>query len=110
MRGGPLSAGGTARDAPSRDAPDRLFTGHDYQPDGRAPLWESSVAEQKAENTHISRCKTEDEFVAVREARDKTLPMPKLILHALQVNINAGRLPPPETNGTSYLKIPLNRL
>jgi glyoxylase-like metal-dependent hydrolase (beta-lactamase superfamily II) len=86
----------------------RLFTGHDYQPGGRAVLWESSVAEQKAGNIHISRCPTEAEFVAVREARDRTLPLPKLILHALQININGGCLPQPETNGMRYLKLPLN--
>src|SRR5690606_2046424 len=74
----------------------RLFVGHDYQPDGREPLWETTVAEQKAKNTHISKCSSEAEFVAMREARDRTLPMPKLILHALQVNINGGRLPEPE--------------
>lgn len=88
----------------------RLFTGHDYQPGGREPLWESTVAEQKATNSHISKCATEAEFVAVREARDTTLPMPKLILHALQVNIRGGRLPEPEANGTAYLKIPLGAL
>lgn len=88
----------------------RLFTGHDYQPGGREPLWESSVAEQKAKNTHISKYKTEDEYVAVREARDKTLPMPKLILHSLQINTNGGRLPTPESNGQRYLKIPLDVL
>lgn len=88
----------------------RLFTGHDYQPGGRQPQWESTVAEQKARNTHISRMSTETEFVAVREARDRTLPMPKLILHALQVNINGGRLPEPEANGKRYLKFPLDAL
>lgn len=88
----------------------RLFTGHDYQPDGREPLWESTVAEQKAQNTHLSTCRTEAEFTALREARDRTLPMPKLILHALQVNIRGGRLPEPEENGTRYLKIPLDTL
>jgi glyoxylase-like metal-dependent hydrolase (beta-lactamase superfamily II) len=86
----------------------RIFTGHDYQPGGRMPLWESTVAEQKAKNSHMSKCKTEAEFVSVREARDKTLPMPKLILHALQVNMNGGRLPEPEDNGKRYLKFPLN--
>ncbi|MBA3447323.1 MAG: MBL fold metallo-hydrolase [Pseudaminobacter sp.] len=86
----------------------RLFTGHDYQPDGREPLWESSIAEQKAKNRHIAKCKSEAEFVALREARDRTLPMPKLILHALQVNINGGRLPEPEANGKRYLKFPLD--
>ncbi|MEO3385006.1 MBL fold metallo-hydrolase [Mesorhizobium sp. CAU 1741] len=88
----------------------RVFTGHDYQPGGREPRWESTVAEQKATNTHMSVYKTEAEFVAAREARDKTLPMPKLILHALQVNTNAGRLPEPEANGRRYLKIPLDLL
>jgi glyoxylase-like metal-dependent hydrolase (beta-lactamase superfamily II) len=88
----------------------RLFVGHDYQPDGREPLWETTVAEQKAKNTHISKCSSEAEFVAMREARDRTLPMPKLILHALQVNINGGRLPEPEANGRRYLKFPLDGL
>lgn len=88
----------------------RIFTGHDYQPGGRAPLWESTVAEQKARNTHMSRCATEGEFVSVREARDKTLSMPKLILHALQVNMSGGRLPQPEANGQRYLKFPLDAL
>lgn len=85
----------------------RLFTGHDYQPGGREVLWQSTVAEQKARNTHVSKCATEAEFVALRDARDRTLPMPKLILHALQVNINAGRLPTAEADGRSYLKIPV---
>lgn len=88
----------------------RLFTGHDYQPGGREPQWESTVAEQKAKNIHVSKVSTEAEYCALRDARDRTLPMPKLILHALQVNINGGRLPEPEANGTSYLKIPLDRL
>lgn len=88
----------------------RVFTGHDYQPGGRDAKWESTVLEQKTKNSHISVYKTEAEFVAAREARDKTLPMPKLILHALQINTNAGRLPTPEDNGRSYLKIPLNLL
>ncbi len=88
----------------------RLFVGHDYQPDGRSPMWQSSVGEQKASNSHLSRCQTKEEFIALREARDKTLPMPKLILPALQINLNAGRLPEPEANGTRYLKIPLNAL
>jgi glyoxylase-like metal-dependent hydrolase (beta-lactamase superfamily II) len=88
----------------------RIFTGHDYQPGGRAPLWESTVAEQKARNTHMSTCVSEAEFVKVRDARDGTLPMPKLILHALQVNIRGGRLPEPEANGRRYLKFPLDAL
>jgi glyoxylase-like metal-dependent hydrolase (beta-lactamase superfamily II) len=88
----------------------RLFTGHDYMPGGRDPQWESTVAEQRATNCHLKDDPSEAAFVEMREARDATLPMPKLILHALQININAGRLPAPESNGTSYLKIPLNRL
>ncbi len=88
----------------------RVFTGHDYQPGGRKPLWESTVAEQKATNTHMSKYKTEADYVAAREERDRTLPMPKLILHALQVNTNGGRLPEPESNGCRYLKIPLDLL
>lgn len=85
----------------------RLFTGHDYQPGGREPKWESTVAEQKATNIHMSRYPDREGFVAIREARDKTLSMPKLILHALQININGGRLPPEEANGRRYLKMPL---
>ncbi len=87
----------------------RLFTGHDYQPDGREPLWESTVGEQKRKNPHIAG-KDEAAFVELRKKRDKTLPMPKLILHALQVNMRGGRLPEPEDNGRRYLRIPLNAL
>ncbi|MDW9594908.1 MBL fold metallo-hydrolase [Sinorhizobium meliloti] len=85
----------------------RLFTGHDYRPGGRDALWESTVAEQKADNKHVAG-KTQTDFVSLREARDKTLPMPKLILHALQVNIRGGELPAAEDNGRRYLKIPLD--
>lgn len=85
----------------------RVFTGHDYMPRGRAPLWESAIAEQKSANIHVAE-KTEAEFVALREARDKTLAMPRLILPSLQVNIRGGHLPDPETNGRRYLKIPLD--
>ncbi len=88
----------------------RIFTGHDYQPGGREPLWESTVAEQKAKNIHMAKYKTDEEFVAAREARDRTLPMPKLILHSLQINTRGGRLPEPEANGRRYLKIPLDLL
>ncbi|GAB1363928.1 MBL fold metallo-hydrolase [Rhodobacter sp.] len=88
----------------------RIFTGHDYCPDGREPMWESTVAAQKAGNIHLVKYRTEAEFIAAREARDATLPMPKLILHALQINTKAGRLPEPEANGTRYLKIPMNLL
>lgn len=85
----------------------RIFTGHDYQPGGREPLWESTVAQQKALNPHVAEM-SEENYVALREARDRTLPMPKLILHALQVNIRGGRLPDAESNGKRYVKIPLD--
>ncbi len=87
----------------------RIFTGHDYRPGGREPLWQSTVAEQKRSNPHIAG-QTETGFVALREARDATLPMPKLILHALQVNMAGGQLLEPEDNGRRYLKIPLDAL
>lgn len=87
----------------------RLFTGHDYQPNGRSPRWESTVLEQKSSNPHIAGV-SEEEFVALRVRRDSTLPMPKLILHALQVNIVGGRLPEAEENGKRYLKFPLDAL
>ncbi|MBB3355439.1 TIGR01244 family phosphatase [Rhizobium lentis] len=86
-----------------------LFSGHDYQPGGRHPRWESTVAAQKRANPHIAGM-DEAGFVALREARDRTLPKPKLMLHALQVNIRGGRLPEPEENGRRYLKIPLDAL
>ena len=95
------------------DLPDetRLFTGHDYCPAGRKkPLWESTVARQRAENIHLTKARTEQEFVALREKRDRELPMPKRILQSLQVNIRGGRLPESEGNGKRYLKIPLNAL
>lgn len=87
----------------------RLFTGHDYEPGGRSAKWESTVGEQKRDNPHLVGM-TKERFVAFREARDRTLPMPKLILHALQVNIRGGRLPEQESNGRHYLKIPLDAL
>ena len=87
----------------------RLFTGHDYMPDGREPQWQSSVAEQQAHNPHLVG-KSEGDYVALRHQRDSELPMPKLILHALQVNTRGGRLPEPEANGKRYLKIPLDAL
>lgn len=88
----------------------RLFTGHDYRPGGREARWESTVAEQRARNTHMVAAADEAAFVRIREARDATLPMPRLILHALQVNIRGGRLPEPEANGRRYLKFPLDAL
>lgn len=88
----------------------RLYTGHDYKQDGRAPQWQSSVAEQKRANIHFRNRPTREDYVALREARDRTLPMPRLILHALQFNMRGGRLPEPEANGRSYFKIPIGAL
>jgi glyoxylase-like metal-dependent hydrolase (beta-lactamase superfamily II) len=88
----------------------RLFTGHDYRPGGRAAKWQSTVAEQKRDNIHFKSKPSCDEFVRMRQARDRTLAMPKQILHALQVNLRAGKLPPAENDGRHYLKIPVNRL
>ena len=87
----------------------RVFTGHDYQPNGRHARWESTVGEQKSANRHVAGV-SEAGFVLSREARDQTLPMPRLILHALQVNMRGGRLPEPEDNGRRYLKFPLDAL
>jgi glyoxylase-like metal-dependent hydrolase (beta-lactamase superfamily II) len=88
----------------------RTYVCHDYPPKGRRPAWETTVAEQRARNIHVRDGVSEEEFVKMREARDATLEVPMLILPSLQVNIRAGRLPPAEDNGTSYLKIPLNVL
>lgn len=88
----------------------RLFMCHDYGPNGRDIRWETTVAAERAENIHVRDGMTEDAFVALREARDRTLGMPRLILPSLQVNMRAGHLPPAEDNGTAYLKIPLNAL
>jgi len=100
----------TMQQIPNLPDDTRLFAGHDYMPGGRAPAWESTVASQKAQNVHLLQAHSEDEFAALRHARDAKLPMPKLILHALQVNLAGGRLPAPENNGVRYLKIPLNAL
>lgn len=86
----------------------RVFVCHDYPPGERAPRWETTVAEQRASNIHVRDGTDEETFVAMRCARDATLPMPVLILPSLQVNIRAGELPPPEDNGLRYLKIPLD--
>ncbi|WP_425500947.1 MBL fold metallo-hydrolase [Skermanella pratensis] len=89
----------------------RLFTGHDYKPPGRDHFaWESTVSLQRARNVHVHDGVGEEEFVALREARDRTLDMPKLIIPSIQVNVRAGRLPPPEGNGKRYLKIPIDAL
>ena len=88
----------------------RLYMCHDYPPAGRAPAWISTVAEQLQHNIHAHDGVDEPTFVQVREARDAGLEKPLLLLPSIQVNIRAGALPPPEPNGISYLKIPLNRL
>ena len=89
----------------------RLFMCHDYKAPGRdAYAWETTAGEQRARNLHVKDGVSEDAFVAMRTAKDKTLQMPVLILPAIQVNVRAGKLPEPEGNGTSYLKIPLNKL
>lgn len=118
--------GGTARcDFPGGDAatlyrsiqrlyalPDdtRVFVCHDYAPGGRDVRCQTTIGEQKRGNIHIREGVSEAEFVAMRTARDATLAMPTLILPAVQVNIRAGALPPPEDNGVRYLKLPVDRL
>lgn len=118
--------GGTARaDFPGGDArvlyrsirrvldlpPDtRLFMCHDYGPNGRDIRNETTVAEQRAHNIHVRDGISEDEFVAMREARDATLGMPRLIIPSLQVNMKAGALPEPDEAGKRHLKVPLNEL
>lgn len=94
----------------SLPAETRLFMCHDYPPEGRAAQWECTVADQRARNIHVHDGVSEAEFVAMRTKRDAGLAMPVLILPSVQVNIRAGELPPPEANGVSYLKIPLNAL
>ena len=88
----------------------RLFTGHDYKQGGREARWQSTVAEQKRDNIHFRNRPSCEQYAQLRRARDRTLPMPRLILHALQFNLRGGRLPPPENDDRSYFKIPVNRL
>ena len=88
----------------------RLFMCHDYRPGGRALAHVTTVAEQRAANVHVHDGVAEDAFVAMRRARDATLDMPVLMLPSVQVNMRAGHLPPPESNGVRYLKIPLDWL
>ena len=87
----------------------RLFMCHDYKAPGRDEFrWETTVAEQRSSNIHMGNGVSRDDFVAMREGRDAGLGMPRLILPAIQVNIRAGHLPAPQSNGTAYLKLPLN--
>nr|WP_290653552.1 MBL fold metallo-hydrolase [Aquisalimonas sp.] len=88
----------------------RMFMCHDYPGDRRSHEYETSVGEQKRHNIHVREGVSEDEFVEMREKRDATLDMPRLILPSIQVNIRAGEMPPPEDNGTVYFKIPVDRL
>lgn len=89
----------------------RMFVGHDYKaPDRDVFAWETSVIEQQRNNVHVKAGVSESEFVKMREARDVTLNVPRLLLPAIQINIRAGALPPEESNGHAYIKIPLNML
>ncbi|MFM9916990.1 MAG: MBL fold metallo-hydrolase [Rhizobacter sp.] len=88
----------------------RMFVCHDYPPNDRAPHWETTVAAQRANNIHVRDGITEAQFIVMRQARDATLEVPTLILPSIQVNVRAGQLPPPDDNGISYLRIPLNAL
>ncbi len=88
----------------------RLFICHDYGPNGREIRWETTVADEKQHNIHVSSEHSIDDFVQLREARDKTLPMPALIIPALQVNMRAGKLPEADEEGNRYLKVPVNLL
>jgi glyoxylase-like metal-dependent hydrolase (beta-lactamase superfamily II) len=89
----------------------RLFLCHDYKAPGRDTfVWETTIGDENSANVHVHRSVSEEDFVAMRTARDATLSMPKLILPAVQVNMRAGHLPPAEDNGVHYLKIPLNAL
>lgn len=86
----------------------RLYMCHDYPPIGRTPKWETTVKEERERNIHIHAGITEEEFILMRKKRDETLSMPALILPSIQINIRAGEMPEAESNGLSYLKIPLN--
>lgn len=86
----------------------RLFTAHDYQPNGRPLAFESTVAEQRRSNIHIRDGVSEAEFVALRTERDRALALPALMLPAVQVNIRAGALPPASADGRRYLRIPVD--
>ena len=88
----------------------RIFICHDYPPEGRGVRFETTVTEERASNKHLHDGVSEDEFVEMRTARDKTLAMPVLMIPSVQVNMRAGHLPPPEANGVSYLKVPVNVL
>jgi glyoxylase-like metal-dependent hydrolase (beta-lactamase superfamily II) len=86
----------------------RIFVCHDYMPNGREMAFETSVAAERESNIHVHDGVTQEEFVQMRETRDKTLGMPNLILPSLQVNMRAGHVPPPESGERFFLKLPLN--
>jgi glyoxylase-like metal-dependent hydrolase (beta-lactamase superfamily II) len=89
----------------------RVFVGHDYKAPGRDRFaWETTVAEQRARNVHVGGAATAEEFVRMREARDKTLSMPKLIIPSIQVNMRAGQMPEPDDSGRRFLKLPVDGL
>jgi len=88
----------------------RLFMCHDYPPKNRTVMFETTVAEQRASNIHVHDGISEAQFVQMRTQRDAALDVPMLILPAVQINIRAGEMPPKESNGTAYVKIPLNAL
>ena len=89
----------------------RIFVGHDYKAPGREDYaWETTVGEQKAKNVHVGGDATKDRFVEMRDARDATLGMPKLIIPSLQVNMRAGQMPPADDDGKVFLKVPVNGL
>jgi len=87
----------------------RMFVLHDYRPGGREYRNETSVGEQRRHNIHVRDDVTEEQFVEVREGRDRTLDLPRLIIPSVQVNMRAGGIPPTEDNGVSYIKVPVNR-
>ncbi|MFT4793225.1 MAG: glyoxylase-like metal-dependent hydrolase (beta-lactamase superfamily II) [Paracoccaceae bacterium] len=89
----------------------RLYLCHDYKAPGRdAYAWQTTVAEQRAANVHVRQGITREDFVAMREARDAQLGIPKLIIPSIQVNMRAGKMPPAEDDGSVYLKVPVNKL
>ena len=87
---------------------DFVFDGHDYPPPGRMPVCETTIAQQRASNIHVRDGISEEEFVSIRRAKDKTLEMPVLLIPSIQVNMRAGRLPEVERNGARYIKIPID--
>jgi glyoxylase-like metal-dependent hydrolase (beta-lactamase superfamily II) len=89
----------------------RIFVGHDYKAPGRDEYaWETTVGAQKSLNVHVGEGKSQAEFVEMRDSRDATLAMPKLIIPSLQVNMRAGQMPAPDEEGDVFLKVPINKL